>query len=146
MKSKGVLKDGNRLIRKYPNRRLYDTEISNYVPFSHLKELVIKGVEFYIEDVKTKEDVTRNVLINMIQEENFLNNVPFSEQFLRSIISFYGNANQGLISNFLEISIRNALNLQSKVINNNDSNSLEKIEELQKQFTTILFGNLKKKD
>lgn len=87
---------------KYPNRRLYDTENSGYVTFPNLREKIMEGREIIVLDNKTKVDVTREVLISIIMEEEFIGGPPFTENLMRMIIQFYGNPLQGLLKNSLD--------------------------------------------
>ena len=91
-----------RLIKKYPNRRLYDTETSAYITLTDVKKLVLENVEFRVEDAKTKEDLTRSILLQIILEEETAGAPMFSSDMLSQIIRFYGNAMQGMMGNFLE--------------------------------------------
>ena len=84
-----------RLIKKYPNRRLYDTETSAYITLTDVKKLVLENVEFRVEDAKTKEDLTRSILLQIILEEETAGAPMFSSDMLSQIIRFYGNAMQG---------------------------------------------------
>lgn len=91
-----------RLIKKYPNRRLYDTQTSSYVTLQDVKQLVLKGEGFEVRDVKTGEDLTRSILLQIILEEE-TGDVPlFSSQMLAHLIRFYGHALQGSFGQLLE--------------------------------------------
>ena len=83
-----------RIIKKYPNRRLYDTEISKYITLEDVKKLVLSGVDFCVKDVKTDEDLTRNILLQIISEQEHDGDPMFSTQTLTQLIRFYGNAYQ----------------------------------------------------
>ena len=76
---------------KYSNRRIYDTELSEYVPFSSIKKRIVDGQSILVLNHKTKDDVTREVLISMILEESGPGNELFTENLMRMIICFYGN-------------------------------------------------------
>lgn len=82
---------------KYPNRRIYDTESSNYVSFKGLRKKIMEGREILVLDNKTKEDVTREVLISLIMEESIGGEPLFSEDLMRMIIRFYGNPMQNML-------------------------------------------------
>lgn len=91
-----------RIIKKYQNRRLYDTATSMYIVLDDIKEIIVNGEIVKVIDVKTNEDVTRSVLLQIILEEE-VNGIPmFSNDFLFQIIRFYGKAFQSSISPFLE--------------------------------------------
>lgn len=91
-----------RVIKKYPNRRLYDTATSCYITLEDVKQLVLENVEIAIEDAKTHEDLTRSVLLQIILEEESGGAPMFSYDVLTQIIRFYGHAMQGLMGNYLE--------------------------------------------
>jgi polyhydroxyalkanoate synthesis repressor PhaR len=92
----------DRLIKKYPNRRLYDTQTSTYVTLSDIKALVMANEVFKVIDAKTDEDLTRNILLQIILEEEAGGAPVFSSQMLSQIIRFYGNSMQGLMGNYME--------------------------------------------
>jgi polyhydroxyalkanoate synthesis repressor PhaR len=92
----------DRLIKKYPNRRLYDTQTSTYVTLSDIKGLVMASEVFKVIDAKTDEDLTRNILLQIILEEEAGGAPVFSSQMLSQIIRFYGNSMQGLMGNYME--------------------------------------------
>jgi len=96
----------NRIIKKYPNRRLYDTTESKYVTLNDLKELVVKEVHFTVVDKKTGDDITRNVLLQIIIEQEEDNGEPlFSAEVLQKLIGIYGNPTQSAAGEFLNKSI-----------------------------------------
>lgn len=94
-----------RIIKKYPNRRLYDTEISKYITLEDVKKLVLSGVDFCVKDVKTDEDLTRNILLQIISEQEHDGDPMFSTQTLTQLIRFYGNAYQSAFSDYLQKSL-----------------------------------------
>jgi polyhydroxyalkanoate synthesis repressor PhaR len=94
-----------RLIKKYPNRRLYDTELSRYITLVDIRELVLRGVEFEVVDTSTSEDITRQILMQIIMEEESGGQPLFSASMLAQIIRFYGGTVQGLFARFLEESM-----------------------------------------
>ena len=97
----------NRVIKKYPNRRLYDTKESKYVTLSDLKALVVDQITFAVVDKKTQEDITRNVLLQIIIEQEEDNNEPlFSAEMLQNLIGLYGNPSQSAAGDFLDKSIQ----------------------------------------
>ena len=101
-----------RVIKKYPNRRLYDTATSSYITLADVRALVLQGVHFSVRDAKTGADLTRSILLQIILEEE-TGGVPFfSERMLADIIRFYGNAMQGFLAGFLEKSVETFLNQQ----------------------------------
>jgi polyhydroxyalkanoate synthesis repressor PhaR len=95
-----------RIIKKYPNRRLYDTETSTYITLAEVKDLVLQYKEFQVQDAKTGEDLTRSILLQIILEEESGGVPMFSTDMLANIIRYYGHAMQGLMGSYLERSIR----------------------------------------
>ncbi len=85
-----------RLIKKYPNRRLYDTQTSTYITLADVKQLVLDTEEFHVVDAKSNEDLTRSILLQIILEEEAEGSPMFTAQMLAHIIRFYGNAMQGM--------------------------------------------------
>jgi polyhydroxyalkanoate synthesis repressor PhaR len=103
-----------RVIKKYPNRRLYDTVSSAYITLSQVKQLVIDGKAFAVRDAKTGEDLTRSILLQIILEEE-MGGVPmFSEAALANMIRFYGHTMQGFMGSMLEKNMQAFTDLQSK--------------------------------
>lgn len=95
-----------RIIKKYPNRRLYDTEDSKYITLEDIKELVMKGIEFSVKDVKTDEDLTRNILLQIIAEQEHHGEPFFSTELLTQIIQSYGNSVQTVAGDFITKSMQ----------------------------------------
>jgi len=94
------------VIKKYANRRLYNTASSSYVTLDHLAEMVRDGVDFVVYDAKTNEDLTRSVLTQIIfDEENSGGQNLLPLQFLRQLIRFYGDSMQALLPSYLEMSL-----------------------------------------
>ena len=91
-----------RLIKKYPNRRLYDTKTSVYITLADVKKLVVQGEEFQVVDAKTGEDLTRSILLQIILEEEAAGAPMFSSDVLTQFIRSYGNAMQGMLGTYLE--------------------------------------------
>jgi len=105
----------SRIIKKYPNRRLYDTETSSYITLHDVKKLVLEHVEFRVEDAKTKEDLTRSILLQIILEEESAGAPMFSSDMLSQIIRFYGNAMQGMMGSYLEKNIHTFIDIQKRL-------------------------------
>ena len=96
-----------RLIKKYPNRRLYDTKTSSYITLADVKQMVHKQEDFQVVDAKSGEDLTRAILLQIILEEESTGGLPmFSSDLLSQLIRFYGNAMQGVMGAYLEKNIR----------------------------------------
>ncbi len=104
-----------RTIKKYPNRRLYDTETSSYITLADVKKLVLDNVEFKVEDAKTKDDLTRSILLQIILEEESAGDPMFSSDSLSQIIRLYGNAMQGMMGGYLEKNIQTFMQIQQKL-------------------------------
>jgi len=104
-----------RIIKKYPNRRLYDTETSSYITLADVKKLVLDQVSFKVEDAKTHEELTRSILLQIILEEE-TGGVPiFSASMLSQIIRFYGHAMQGMMGLYLEKNLQAFTDLQRRM-------------------------------
>jgi len=93
------------VIKKYANRRLYNTRSSAYVTLEHLSEMVKDGVDFVVYDAKTNEDITRSVLTQIIFEEESRGQNLLPIQFLRQLIRFYGDSMQAFVPSYLELSL-----------------------------------------
>ena len=104
-----------RIIKKYPNRRLYDTETSAYITLADVKKLVLAQVAFKVEDAKTHEDLTRSILLQIILEEETAGAPMFSSDMLSQIIRFYGNAMQGMMGSYLEKNIHTFIEIQKRL-------------------------------
>ena len=91
-----------RQIKKYPNRRLYDTRTSTYITLADVKKLVFQGEDFRVVDAKTGEDLTRAILLQVIMEEETAGAPMFSSDILTKFIRSYGNAMQGMLGAYLE--------------------------------------------
>lgn len=104
-----------RLIKKYPNRRLYDTKTSAYITLSDVKELVLSLVDFKVVDAKNGEDLTRSILLQIIIEEESGGVPLFSTDLLSQMIRFYGHAMQGMLGKYLESNIRSFSAFQKKL-------------------------------
>jgi len=103
-----------RVIKKYPNRRLYDTEISSYITIEDVRQLIVEGEEFEVRDAKSGEDLTRQVLLQIIAEHEQDGEPMLSTQLLSQIIRFYGDSLQGFMGNYLERSMQTFLEQQQQ--------------------------------
>ena len=95
-----------RLIKKYPNRRLYDTKTSSYITLADVKQMDLKQEEFQVVDAKSGDDLTRAILLQIILEEESGGMPMFSSDLLSQLIRSYGNAMQGMMGSYLERNIR----------------------------------------
>jgi polyhydroxyalkanoate synthesis repressor PhaR len=105
---------GPRILKKYPNRRLYDTHSSGYITLADVKRMVLEGVDFEVRDAKTGEDLTRSILLQIILEEETGGVPMFSTTMLAQIIRFYGNAMQGMMGAYLEKNLQTFVELQQR--------------------------------
>ncbi len=121
-----------RIIKKYPNRRLYDTETSKYITVTKVKELVMAGLEVQVIDSNTEEDLTRSILLQIIMEEESRGKPMFSENTLAHLIRFYGGAAQGIFGQYLEESLA-AFSKQQHLMSKNAQNPLDNITQIAQQ-------------
>jgi polyhydroxyalkanoate synthesis repressor PhaR len=106
-----------RIIKKYPNRRLYDTDTSAYITLAEVKTLVMAAEPFVVLDAKSGDDLTRSILLQIILEEETAGVPLFTEQILANIIRFYGHAMQGFVGAYLEKNMQVFMDMQQKVGN-----------------------------
>ena len=101
-----------RVIKKYPNRRLYDTEISSYITIEDVRQLIVDGEDFEVRDAKSGDDLTRQVLLQIIAEHEQDGEPMLSTQLLSQIIRFYGDSLQSYMGSYLERSMQMFLDEQ----------------------------------
>ncbi len=106
---------GKRTLKKYPNRRLYDTQTSSYITLADVKRMVLAAEDFEVRDAKTGEEITRSILLQIILEEESGGVPMFNTQTLAQIIRFYGHAMQGMMGVFMENNMRAFVDLQSRL-------------------------------
>jgi len=129
-----------RLIKKYPNRRLYDTKTSSYITLADVKQMVLKQEEFQVVDAKSGDDLTRQILLQIILEEESGGAPMFSSDLLSQMIRSYGNAMQGMMGGYLERNMRafqdiqKALQEQSQKVYGDNSRASQ---ELWAQFMNL---------
>ena len=129
-----------RLIKKYPNRRLYDTKTSSYITLADVKQMVVKQEDFQVVDAKSGEDLTRQILLQIILDEESAGVPMFSSDLLSQLIRSYGNAMQGMMGSYLERNIRafqdiqKALQEQSQKMYGDNSRTSQ---ELWSQFMNL---------
>ncbi len=131
------------VIKKYANRRLYNTATSSYVTLDHLSQMVKEGIEFTVSDAKTGEDITRSVLTQIIVEEESKGESMLPIGFLRQLIAFYGDSLQGLLPRYLEHSMSAFVSNQEQMrrtINDAMGMPFVRLEELGRQ-NVQLFEN-----
>ncbi len=108
-------KPAQRVIKKYPNRRLYDTDTSSYITLAEVKQLVLESQPCVVRDAKTGEDLTRSILLQIILEEEAGGAPMFTEAALANMIRFYGNAMQGFMGHYLERNVQAFTDMQAKL-------------------------------
>ena len=109
------LQPGPRVLKKYPNRRLYDTQLSSYITLSDVKVMVLAGESFEVRDAKSGEDLTRSILLQIILEEE-TGGVPiFSAPMLSQLIRFYGHSMQGMMGSYLEKNLQTFTDFQASL-------------------------------
>ncbi|MEO7852951.1 MAG: polyhydroxyalkanoate synthesis repressor PhaR [Rubrivivax sp.] len=105
---------GPRVLKKYPNRRLYDTRSSSYITLADVKDMVLKVEEFEVRDAKSGEDLTRSILLQIILDEESGGVPMFSAQMLAQIIRFYGHSAQAMMGTLLERNLQTFVDLQKR--------------------------------
>jgi len=109
------MSDSPRMIKKYPNRRLYDTANSGYITLVDVKQMVLDNVEFQVIDAKTGDDLTRTILLQIILEEEAGGMPMFSSEMLAQMIRFYGSAQQTIMGSYIEQNVKAFLAIQKKL-------------------------------
>ena len=104
-----------RIIKKYPNRRLYDTDTSSYITLAEVRQLVIEREPVVVRDAKTGDDLTRSILLQIILEEEAGGAPMFSEAMLANMIRFYGHAMQGYMGSYIEKNVQMFTDFQNKM-------------------------------
>ena len=108
-------KEALRVIKKYPNRRLYDTDTATYITLTEVRQLVMDNAPFAVRDAKTGDDLTRSILLQIILEEEAGGAPMFTEAVLGNIIRFYGHAMQGFMGSYLEKNVQVFAEIQTKL-------------------------------
>jgi polyhydroxyalkanoate synthesis repressor PhaR len=104
-----------RMIKKYPNRRLYDTANSGYITLADVKQMVLAGIDFKVVDAKTNDDLTRAILLQIILDEESGGMPMFSSEMLAQLIRFYGSAQQTIMGQYIEQNVQAFLAIQKKL-------------------------------
>ena len=107
--------DAPRTIKKYPNRRLYDTANSGYITLADVKQMVLENIEFQVIDAKSGDDLTRAILLQIILEEEAGGMPMFSSEMLVQMIRFYGSAQQTIMGSYIEQNVKAFLAIQKKL-------------------------------
>jgi polyhydroxyalkanoate synthesis repressor PhaR len=126
-------KDNTVIIKKYANRRLYNTQSSSYITLEHLAKMTREGIEFRVLDAKTGAEITHQILTQIIMEEEASGEQMLPVNFLRQLIGMYGNSMQGLVPHFLEASMdqfrANQLKLRKAFEDSLESNPLARLAQ-----------------
>jgi polyhydroxyalkanoate synthesis repressor PhaR len=109
-------KTSQRVIKKYPNRRLYDTDTSTYITLAEIKRLVMDSEVFAVVDAKSGEDITRSILLQIILEEEANGSPMFTTPVLANIIRFYGHTMQGMMGGYLEKNMQALMDMQVPIV------------------------------
>lgn len=104
-----------RVLKKYPNRRLYDTQLSSYITLADVKAMVLSAESFEVRDAKTGDDLTRSILLQIILEEESGGVPMFSAPMLAQIIRFYGHSMQGMMGSYLEKNLQTFTDIQTRL-------------------------------
>ena len=107
--------DAVRTIKKYPNRRLYDTANSGYITLADVKQMVLDHIEFVVVDAKSGDDLTRAILLQIILDEEGGGVPMFSSEMLAQMIRFYGTAQQTVMGQYMEQNVKAFLAIQKKL-------------------------------
>ncbi len=137
-------KSSVRVIKKYPNRRLYDTDTSSYITLTEVKRLVMKNEAFVVRDAKTNDDLTRSMLLQIILEEEAGGAPMFTEAVLGNIIRFYGHTMQGFVGTYLEKNVQSFTDLQTTLTEQSKDLTPEawaKFMKLQSPVVQGMMGN-----
>lgn len=129
-----------RVIKKYPNRRLYDTNSSAYITLTDVRQLVMDRTAFIVRDAKTSEDLTRSILLQIILEEETGGEPMFTEAVLANIIRFYGNAMQSFMGAYLEKNVESFMDLQVKMSEQSKGLSPEKWAQFMNSQSPMMQG------
>jgi polyhydroxyalkanoate synthesis repressor PhaR len=105
-----------RLIKKYPNRRLYDTQASAYITLSDVKKMIVQSLPVKVLDAKTEEDLTRSILLQIILEEEAGGQPIFSEAMLEQMVRFYGHSMQSMMGSYLEKTMQVFVEMQDRFV------------------------------
>ena len=143
-KRASAAKPAQRVIKKYPNRRLYDTDTSTYITLNEVKRLVMDSELFVVRDAKTNEDLTRSILLQIILDEEAGGAPMFSEVALANIIRFYGHSAQGFMGSYLEKNVQAFTDIQAKLAEQSKTMSPEmwaQFSSLQNPMMQGMMGN-----
>jgi polyhydroxyalkanoate synthesis repressor PhaR len=133
----------DRIIKKYPNRRLYDTDTSSYITLTEIKQLVMDSEPFVVLDAKTGDDLTRSILLQIILEEESQGSPMFTAPVLANIIRFYGHTMQGFMGGYLEKNMQALMDMQSPMVKGvMGTNMFTQMQEQMAKQTEQFLGTL----
>lgn len=121
-----------RIIKKYPNRRLYDTEESKYITLASVAELAKQRVSFKVIDTESSKDLTRSILLQIIMEQEASDQAIFSADSLSELIGYYGNTVPSLFNEYLQTSLRSFTDGQQQLCQKYNEDSMEAFEKMAK--------------
>ena len=121
-------RDEQHIIKKYPNRRLYDTQTSTYITLADVKQMVLAHDTFRVVDAKTNDDLTRSIMLQIILEEENEGVSLFTTEMLAQIISSYGNVMQGMLGSYLEKNMQAFADIQSDLAGGAQTDAEQKID------------------
>ena len=121
-------RDALHIIKKYPNRRLYDTQTSTYITLVDVKRMVLEKDEFEVRDAKTNEDLTRSIMLQIILDEESGGVPLFSSELLAQIIRSYGHVMQGMLGSYLEKNMQAFADIQSDLADGAQTDAQQKID------------------
>lgn len=137
-----------RLIKKYPNRRLYDTAVSRYITLEEVKDLVLDGDDFVVIDKKSGKDITRSILLQVISEQEEGADPMFSKDYLRQVIRFYGDSVQSSVSNYMEHSmeyfVEQRHQLQDRLRELVDHNPISRLRDVAREDSQKAWQKIRK--
>jgi polyhydroxyalkanoate synthesis repressor PhaR len=138
--SNSTTTDAVRVIKKYPNRRLYDTDTSSYITMAEVKALVMESERFVVRDAKSNDDLTRSILLQIILEEETAGVPIFTEQVLANIIRFYGHAMQEFMGAYLEKNVQIFMDMQHKMAEQSTGHSPEAWKQFMNAQSPMMQG------
>lgn len=131
-----------RVIKKYPNRRLYDTNTSAYITLTEVKALVMKAEPFVVRDAKSGEDLTRSILLQIILEEETAGVPLFTESMLANMIRFYGHSMQGMMGSYLEQNMQMFTDMQKKLAESSPGLTPDAWKQIMAAQAPMAMGNV----
>ena len=140
-KAEGSRSSG-RVIKKYPNRRLYDTDSSAYITLAAVRQLVMDCEPFVVVDAKTGEDLTRSILLQIILEQEANGSPMFTAPVLSNIIRFYGHTMQGLMGGYLEKNMQTLADVQARLSGQSESATPDMWNQIMKMQLPVVQGML----